>query len=303
MSSVKDNAIKPIPYKSSQLLGCLSILLSAFFFYFATAVVRQSVETVKISSFLFIFYRTGIGLILVSLIFIAKRRIPRIKEDYLFLSLRVFGNLIAVLCFFKATLLGSAAKANILNLTYPLFIVLFLLLFSKGKKDYRLYLVSVTSFFGILLVTGERGNFFDLATLWGLISGATAAVAVIALARTRKYNDTETVLFYMFLGAFISLIFLSPETRSLPTNAQLYYLLTSACYGAVGQFLFTYGFRFVSAEEGGILSSTRILIAAFLGPIVTSDPSLTLYGYLGALIIFISNAYVIKNKLSEETSG
>jgi drug/metabolite transporter (DMT)-like permease len=56
-----------------------------------------------------------------------------------------------------------------------------------------------------------------------------------------------------------------------------------------GQYLLTYGFRFVTAVEGSIITSSRILLAAILGPSMVADPALTLWGWAGAVLIFAAN--------------
>lgn len=272
------------------------MLLSAFFFYFASSVIRLSLGQIDADSALFVFYRSFVGLLGISLVLILKRKLPKIKE-YKFLTIRVFGSLVSIAFMFEATYHGTVAKANILNLTYPLFIVVFLLLFSKKEKDYRLYLTALLSFIGVYLVAGGVEGFFEKSTLLGLSSGATAAVAVMALSLTRKYHDTEVILFYLFLGGTIALLILDPDSRNIPSSTALSYLVASASLGGLGQFFFTYGFRFVSAEEGGILSNTRIIIAALLGPLVVGDVGLDLVGFLGAGLIFLANVYVIRNKV------
>jgi hypothetical protein len=58
----------------------------------------------------------------------------------------------------------------------------------------------------------------------------------------------------------------------------------------MGQYCITFGYRYVTAVEGGIISSSRILLAATLGPFIASDPFLDLKGWLGAGLIFMVNA-------------
>jgi len=60
----------------------------------------------------------------------------------------------------------------------------------------------------------------------------------------------------------------------------------------MGQIFITFGFRFVTAVEGSIISSSRILLAALLGPVIAAEPALTLIGWLGAFLIFIGNVYL-----------
>ena len=44
-------------------------------------------------------------------------------------------NTIAVYCFYKAVDVGSVAEANILNMTYPLFVALFSWIFLRDQRD------------------------------------------------------------------------------------------------------------------------------------------------------------------------
>jgi drug/metabolite transporter (DMT)-like permease len=82
----------------------------------------------------------------------------------------------------------------------------------------------------------------------------------------------------------------------IPSKTELFYLLLGAGMAVAGQYLLTMGFRYVSPVKGGVLSSTRIVIAAFLGPYITADPPLNLFGWIGTGLIFASNLYFIARK-------
>ena len=58
----------------------------------------------------------------------------------------------------------------------------------------------------------------------------------------------------------------------------------------MGQYLLTYRFLFVTAVEGSIISSSRILLAALLGPLLVGDPPLLISGWVGAVLIFAANS-------------
>ncbi|MCP3954481.1 MAG: EamA/RhaT family transporter, partial [Desulfobacterales bacterium] len=76
-----------------------------------------------------------------------------------------------------------------------------------------------------------------------------------------------------------------------------------AAFGIAGQYLLTLGFRYVTAVEGGIISSTRILLAALLGPILVAEPALTIAGWLGALLIFGANVVLAARKTKSTVAG
>jgi drug/metabolite transporter (DMT)-like permease len=81
-----------------------------------------------------------------------------------------------------------------------------------------------------------------------------------------------------------------------PDRVAFNYLFLCAVFGVGGQYLLTIGFRYVTAVEGAILSSTRILMAAVLGPWIAFDPPLEISGWIGALLIFIANVVLAVRK-------
>ena len=64
----------------------------------------------------------------------------------------------------------------------------------------------------------------------------------------------------------------------------------------LGQYLLTYGFLYVTAVEGSIISSGRIVLAALLGPLIVGDPALGIIGWCGALLIFMANSSLAVRK-------
>ena len=86
------------------------------------------------------------------------------------------------------------------------------------------------------------------------------------------------------------------NTLFWPDGRELFFLLSCSIAGVLGQYLLTYGFLYLTAVEGAVISSSRILMAAFLGPLLVADPSLTGRGWFGALIIFIANVVLATRK-------
>ena len=82
----------------------------------------------------------------------------------------------------------------------------------------------------------------------------------------------------------------------MPNIKELCFLLACSLAGVLGQYLLTYGFLYVTAVEGSIISSSRIFMAALLGPLLVADPALTVTGWCGALLIFSANAILALRK-------
>lgn len=282
--------------KSTVLLGNLAILGSAFLFYLSTVIIRWAARAVTIDAAYFVFSRFLLGFIVV-LVVMNVRRLKLKVYSYHLLVGRSLGNCIAVFCFYKAVEVTTVAEANILNMTYPLFVACISWFLLKTQRDVKALFTVILAFLGIWLVLSPNFSSFKTANLWGLASGVTAAVAIIYLNVSRQYHDTNTILFFMFgIGtAVIGTIYY--DSIFLPNGAELFYLSLCAATGIAGQYLVTLGFRYVTAVEGSIVSSARILMAALLGPYLAFDPPLTVAGWLGALMIFGVNVYLAMRKV------
>ncbi len=280
-----------------QVLGWLCVFASAFFFYLATVVIRWAETETSIETSFFVFARFLLGFIVISTLMLIKRQKPRPGNYHLLIGRTVF-NCLAVYFFFKAVSVTSVAEGNILNMTYPVFLALFSWILLKGQRDPVGVVMVVVAFAGIWLILSPGEFSLRVESLWGLASGITASFSILYLNISRRYHDSETVLLYMFgLGSVIIYAIFFREIH-IPDGVALYYLLLCAAFGVGGQYLLTLGFRYVTAVEGGIISSTRILLAAMLGPVVAMEPSLTVSGWLGALLIFTANVVLAVRRMT-----
>jgi drug/metabolite transporter (DMT)-like permease len=250
---------------------------------------------VAIESSYFVFARFLLGFTVVCLTMALQKQKLRPRR-YHFLLGRTLANTIAVFCFYKAVSMGSLAEANILNMTYPLFVAVFSWFFLRGQRDLMSLMIVALAFAGVWLVISPGDIKPGWENVWGLSSGISAAAAVIYLNVSRRYHDSQTILFFMFgLGTVLMLMFFH-EAIFLPNPEELFFLLSCSVAGVLGQYLLTYGFLYVTAVEGSIISSSRILLAALLGPLLVADPALTLWGWCGALLIFSANAMLALRK-------
>lgn len=274
---------------STQTLGWLAVFGSAFCFYLATAIIRWADPYVEISTSYFVFSRFLLGFVVVCVTMIIGGH--RLKpKKYHYLIGRTVANTVAVFCFYKAVSVGSLAEANILNMTFPLFVALFSWFLIKEQRDsFALFTVGV-AFIGIWMILSPGDMAVKWENLWGLTSGITASGAIIYLNLSRRYHDSQTILFFMFgLGSvFIYVAF--RQAIFWPDRMEFLFLFACSAAGVLGQYLVTYGFLFVTAVEGSIIASSRIFMAALCGPLLVGDPALTAFGWLGALLIFGANS-------------
>ncbi len=277
------------------LLGCLAVFASAFCFYFSTVVIRWSRDVVTIDSAFYAFFRFLLGFIVVCAIMVLRRQGPAPKRYHLLVG-RTLGNCIAVYCFYQAVRYTSVAEANILNMTYPIFVAMLSWVLLRHQRDPVALAMVVVAIAGVWLILQPGSMGMGVHSLWGLGSGISAAAAILYLNISRQHHNANTVLFYMFgLGSVLMFLFFRQHIF-WPDGRELYYLTLCGGAGIAGQFLITLGFRYVTAVEGGVISSTRILLAALLGPWLAAEPSLGPTGWVGALMIFGANVILTLRK-------
>ncbi len=287
---------RSLPPKTITLLGCLAIFLSAFCFYFCTVIIRWSQQDVAIDPSFFTFSRFFLGFLIVAGVILVKRYPLRVYNPH-FLIGRAVTNCLAVYFFYMAVKYTSVAEGNILNMTYPLFIALFTWLFLKGQRDLVSTATVLVAFGGVWMVLAPDGGIvLRQENLWGLMSGLLAAASIIYLNLSRREHDTTTVLFFVFgIGSLIMFLFFNSHFF-IPGRQAFIYLAACSALGIGGQYLLTVGFRYVTAVEGSIISSSRILLAAICGPLIAMDPALNMYGWIGALLIFSANVILAIRK-------
>ena len=272
-----------------RLIGGWAVFLSAFCFYLSTVVIRWSQAEVSLAPSFFVFTRFLLGFLVVSMVMACRHQRPRPRNYHLLLGRTVF-NCVAVYCFYMAVKYTSVAEANILNMTYPVFVALISWFLLRNQRDAVALMMVAVAFAGIWLILAPGKIDFKTANLWGLASGLSASLSMTYLNISRQVHDTNTVLFFMFgLGALLILAVFHGDFF-WPDSRELYYLMLCAASGVAGQFLLTVGFRYVTVVDGSIISSMRILLAALLGPFVVGELPLNAAGWGGALLLFAANA-------------
>ena len=91
--------------------------------------------------------------------------------NYHYLLGRTVANSVAVFFFYRAVAVGSVAQANILNMTYPLFVALFSWFLIKEQRDPVALPIVGLACAGVYLVLAPGLASVEWNNLWGLGSG------------------------------------------------------------------------------------------------------------------------------------
>ena len=276
-------------------MGWLALFGSALCFYLATVIISWGRPYVRVDSSYYVLARFLFGFVLVSATFLMEKRAPRCHNLHALLG-RAFTNAAAVLFFYKAVEVSTVASANILNMTYPIFVAILSWFTLRSQRDLPAIGIVLISTLGIWLILKPGSSPSGHNEIWGLLSGIFAAFSMIYLTMCRRQHDSSTILFYVFAFGIVMMLPLMARSLFVPNATELFFLVICSLAGVVGQYLLTYGFLYVTAVEGSVISSSRILIAALLGPVLVADPPLDWAGWLGALLIFGANVALALRK-------
>jgi drug/metabolite transporter (DMT)-like permease len=250
--------------------GILLLILAEFCFASATVFAKFITNDSDIQAIEITFFRVSLGVILVTIYMLRTKTSFRPKKVFL-VTARAILSFSALVTFFYSVQHTSVTNANMLNMTYPVFIFLVAPLFRLERMNKLSFLFLIIAMAGIYLVIFPDFSHTNKGDLIGLLSGIFAAFAIITLSVAREHDSTMLIVFYlMAIGTVCNACMMAP-VFVMPRSSDLPFLLASGITGVAGQVLLTKGYKNVSAKAGSMVSSSRIIFAALLGFFFFSD--------------------------------
>jgi drug/metabolite transporter (DMT)-like permease len=263
--------------------GVIFLLLAEFCFAAATVFVKFITNGSSIPAIEITFFRFLIGLF-ISLIFLRSQKISIVPHRWSLVIWRAVLSTAALILFFYSVKYTSVTNANMLNMTYPVFIFMVAPLFWKQKIKALAVFYLLLTMAGIYLVIRPDFSSINPGDVLGLMSGIFAAFAVITLSMAREHDSTVIIVFYLMAIGFITNGLAMIPVFILPEGIQYFHLIASGVFGATGQVLLTMGYKSINAKDGSMISSSRIVFAALLGFFIFAEP-LSLSIIAGGLMI------------------
>jgi drug/metabolite transporter (DMT)-like permease len=280
------------------------ILVSALFFAFSTLLAKFA-EKQAITASTITFFRFAIGLAIL-LVYIGVTRTKLEPRNPVALILRGIFNLLAVFLFYYAIKYTTITNANLLNLTYPVFVAVLAPIVLHEHLQRRDWLILALAGVGIWLIINpdfQRLNADFKGNLVGLAGGFAGGLAILALCFARRDNNTATVLLFMLgVGTVLSSPGAIGEHFSKYTLSTWLLLFGCGATGVVGQFAITHGFRHLSAFAGSITGMTRVVMAAILGFVFLAEVP-TWSVIFGSAILFAAIWLLASNQSQKECNS
>jgi drug/metabolite transporter (DMT)-like permease len=217
----------------------------------------------------------------------------------LWYSVRGVLGAVAVYLYFCSVDSVGAARATLLNYTYPFWANLFAVVLG-ARPPGRFWLGLLLAFVGVAVVVlpadGLRGFSLALGDVFGLSSAVVSGAAVLVVKQLRKTDDSVSIVgSFTVSGLLISSWSHHPLTtlQAAIQPAALWAALGVGLSSFWGHVYFTRGYRGATVQEATLLSLIVPLVAAVMGILVLGEP-LGVRFILGAGLLLFALAFVAR---------
>jgi len=174
--------------------GVLLLILAELCFASATVFAKYITNNSDIPAIEITFFRVSIGVVIATLYMLRTKTSFRPRKKKLVFARAIF-SFSALVAFFYSVQYTSVTNANMLNMTYPVFIFLLAPLFGLERMHKLSFLFLIIAMTGIYLVISPNFSNILIGDLIGLLSGIFAAFAIITLSMAREHDSTVLIGF------------------------------------------------------------------------------------------------------------
>ncbi|HZJ99683.1 MAG TPA: DMT family transporter, partial [Tissierellaceae bacterium] len=188
-------------------MGVALIFISALFFSLSSFFGKIVTNTTNMSGVITSFSRFFIGAVMMFIYMLATKKSFKPDDFKPILSRGVF-NSFAIILMTGALNYTTMTNANMLNMTYPVLVILLapILLKEKIKKSTYLYLAAIM--LGSYIIADPTFGNINRGDLMGILSSLTASISVISLKDASNKNEGHVIVFYvMLIGTIINIPF------------------------------------------------------------------------------------------------
>lgn len=245
--------------------GQLHIFLSCIFFAISAVLVKF--VSSGFSSYFVSLFRFIIGIILGFAVLISTKQKFKVQNKSSWI-LRGITGFISMVLYYLAIEITSSGRATLLNNMYPVFVLLFGVLFFKEKAHKKGIIGLVLCLIGVFVVFYDGNQYSILGDAIGLLSGIIMGAAT-HYTKESSQNEHPAVVYLSpcFMGLLL-IPFSFKETAKIdPHSFILLFMIGLASF--LAQLFMTDGYKYVSATEGSMISYLKIpitiIFSSFLG--------------------------------------
>jgi drug/metabolite transporter (DMT)-like permease len=274
---------------NGSIAGPLLMLAAAFLFGVLDGLIKLMGPSYRVWDIAF--YRWGIGLVLLVIIFSRQGRLLKTHNWKM-----MIGRSIAGCCAFLSLTAAirniPLSTAMVLFFSFPAFAALFShLIFGECISKREIFCIcGALGGVAVLLDFKLDGNLFGY--IMGLSSGVFAGVTVNLIKKLREKDGPVAIYFYFcMLGALVSFPAYIASPRIPVSGVDWLMAGGIAASSVLAQLLMNQGFRYCRSWEGGIFLTGEMVFTAILG-IVFLGEFVSRRFWLGGFLILTSNVLI-----------
>ena len=238
-------------------------LLAAAAFAVMAACIKAASATV--ANEVIVFFRSGVGL-LVLLPWLLRHGLDAVRTTRLagHLWRATFGTF-SIYAFFYAIAHLHLAEALLFTYSTPLFIPFIAWAWIREPPAPAIFVAVALGLLGIALIARPASATFNIATIFGVMSGVTAAAAMVTI---RNIADTEPaariVFYFQGLSTLVACVPLTWAWRT-PSRGALLLLVGTGVFATLGQLALTRAYSLAPAARIGAFTYVAVVFGGLIG--------------------------------------
>lgn len=252
-------------------MGIFFILTSSVFFSLSAYFGKLLVNTTDMNAIITSFTRYALGSIVMILYMLIKKK-SFIPNKIGPITKRSIFNSGALILSTLALNYTTLTNANILHLTYPVFVVILAPFVTKEKSKKSAYFFLALIFIGSYIISNPDLTHINLGDFVAFLSAIFAGLSILYLTEARKTESGSIIVLYlMVIGAIINGPMVIKDLGLISMDS-IVIILSAATFGFFGQVFTTEAFRYLDSATGAMLSTSRIIFATLLGYFLLAEP-------------------------------
>jgi drug/metabolite transporter (DMT)-like permease len=280
---------------TSESKGIILMLISIFFFTVNTLAVRALALAIPACDGWVVTLFRGIAGTLVVLALYSRSghlRLATLLNQPLMIARGLLGA-IGVTLYYIAVIELGAARAVVINLSYPIFAALLARVVLKETLSTKQLFWITSGFLGLVIFLAPKAlssgvGFYDLVAL----AGAVTAAGVVVLIRKLHQSEHGSTIFasQAVYCALLAIPFTQGDPFTLSSTA-IFYLFVAGLIVAAGQLTMTFAYRHLEVSKGASLQ-LLLPIATGLGAWIFFDETFGPIEFLGAALTLLATMMV-----------
>ncbi len=285
---------KPDMNPTSEKRGIILMLLSIIFFTANTLLVRAlALWMPECTGWQVTLFRGLTGTAIVVALYRKGGLRMRSLIDRPKIILRGILGASAIPLFYIAVIELGAARAIVINLTYPIFAALLAAIILKEELGMRKFCWILAGFAGLMIFLGPQAFATGLSVYdWMAIASSLIAAATVVVIRSLHRTEHGSTIFasQAVFCALLALPMTANEVIDVPVTGVIF-LIIAGVLVAVGQLTMTFAYRHLDVSKG---SSMQMLLPIFTaaGAWYLFDERLGWIEFLGAALTLTATVMV-----------